>query len=98
MRRSRGRGVAGDGGEFYAGGLGNFVAELFEVGGAFLDGGVGVLVDGDLDGHNVVGIVAERAMGELEEALDSGSGAGHHEQGEGDLAGDENAAELAAGL
>ena len=52
-------------------------------------------MDRDADGHDVVGVVAEVHMEQVEKGVDGRTGGGEHEQGKGELAGDQRAMEAA---
>jgi hypothetical protein len=83
------RGDGGNSGDGYTLNLRDLVVHLLEVGGAFGPCVVGALVNGDYHRYRVVGVITEPGVGDLEEALDSGSGPGQHDEGQRDLASNE---------
>ena len=73
----------------YAGNLGSFRLQLFEVGGALRPCLVRTVMHRDADRHDVVRVVAERRVHQAHEAFDGRAGAGQHQQRECDLAADQ---------
>src|SRR5205807_6749655 len=54
-------------------------------------GGIGSIMHGDSDGHDIVRIVAERSVQEMKKSLHGGSGSSKHEESERDLRAGEDA-------
>src|SRR5580698_4589934 len=89
-------GIAGDRDQGGSGNFGGFGLELLEVSGPLCPGFVRSVMDGDSDGHDVVRIVAERGVHQAQEAFDGGAGSSEHEEGEGDLPGNERVVDAPA--